>query len=173
MRKAASVLLMVGAGVLGGFLFSWAQSMVHNPGSSYFSDVSLSSPHNEDIGYLVEYGVTTGTSATTYSPSMAVTRDQMASFLMRQTAMDTSMTWAIVDNMYHNGYYFGLQAYQEGRLSYDDYQAIQAEIEWFGQMLTYEGGRMGSPRPDMYSPQALLVAHEALAAQRRERSSER
>jgi len=122
---------------------AWA-AITHQPGSYYFSDVSSFSPHNQDIGYLVEYGVTSGTTETTYSPSMSVTREQMASFLMRQSAVDSLITLLVQDLAYHNGYLYGDQAYQEGRITYDEYQDFQAMAQWWYEMCEYETTAMGS-----------------------------
>jgi hypothetical protein len=49
--------------------------------SSEFSDVPQSSPYKAFIDCLVYYGVTSGTSPTTYSPLQSVERWQMAVFL--------------------------------------------------------------------------------------------
>lgn len=49
--------------------------------SSQFSDVPQSSPYTSFIDCLVYYGVTSGTSPTTYSPAQSVERWQMALFL--------------------------------------------------------------------------------------------
>ena len=51
--------------------------------SSGFEDVPASHANAGDIDCIAYYGITQGTSATTYSPSMAVTREQMALFLTR------------------------------------------------------------------------------------------
>lgn len=48
-----------------------------------FDDIGSGSAHYRDVGRLVAAGITTGTGAGQYSPSMAVSRGQMASFLMR------------------------------------------------------------------------------------------
>ncbi|MFT5202995.1 MAG: hypothetical protein ACI9C1_002392 [Candidatus Aldehydirespiratoraceae bacterium] len=52
-------------------------------GATPFTDVSLTSFARDDIGCIFGLGVTTGTSATTYSPADNVTREQMAAFLAR------------------------------------------------------------------------------------------
>ncbi len=52
-------------------------------GSPTFTDVDSSSFAYGDIGCIASLGITTGTSATTYSPDDSVTREQMASFLAR------------------------------------------------------------------------------------------
>ncbi len=52
-------------------------------GSSDFTDVPAGHTNAGDIDCIAYYGVTKGTSATTYSPLMSVTREQMALFLTR------------------------------------------------------------------------------------------
>ena len=52
-------------------------------GPNPFGDVSAGSFAFNDIGCIRLLGLTTGTSATTYSPAAAVTREQMAAFLAR------------------------------------------------------------------------------------------
>ncbi len=48
-----------------------------------FEDVPVGHDNAGDIDCIAYYGITKGTSATTYSPSMSVTREQMALFLTR------------------------------------------------------------------------------------------
>ena len=48
-----------------------------------FTDVSSTSFAKDDIDCIKYFGVTDGTSATTYSPGDSVTREQMALFLIR------------------------------------------------------------------------------------------
>ncbi|MEM8746211.1 MAG: S-layer homology domain-containing protein [Actinomycetota bacterium] len=50
---------------------------------SVFVDVAPTSFAYFDVGCIADLGVTTGTSATTYSPGNVVTREQMASFVAR------------------------------------------------------------------------------------------
>ena len=52
------------------------------PGAE-FADVPSAHPNAGDIDCIAYYGVTQGTSATTYSPIMSVTREHMALFLTR------------------------------------------------------------------------------------------
>ncbi len=52
-------------------------------GSADFEDVPASHANAGDIDCIAYYGITKGTSATTYSPSMSVTREHMALFLTR------------------------------------------------------------------------------------------
>ena len=48
-----------------------------------FVDVSPTSFAKDDFGCIYEFGITTGTSATTYGPYDLVTREQMGAFLGR------------------------------------------------------------------------------------------
>ncbi len=48
-----------------------------------FTDVAGSSFASEDVGCLAELGITTGTTATTFSPGQPVTREETAAFLGR------------------------------------------------------------------------------------------
>lgn len=50
---------------------------------SVFSDVDEDDAHAKEISCIAAYGITEGTTATTYSPGRAVPRDQMASFIVR------------------------------------------------------------------------------------------
>jgi len=67
------------------FLGRIYRAVTKNPctGSPTFVDVDSSSFAFGDIGCIASLGITTGTSATTYSPDDSVTREQMASFLAR------------------------------------------------------------------------------------------
>jgi hypothetical protein len=58
-----------------------------NAPSSDFEDVPSGHANAGDIDCIAYYGITKGTSATTYSPAMAVTREHMALFLMRLAAL--------------------------------------------------------------------------------------
>lgn len=52
-------------------------------GPSPFSDVPAGQYYTEAVGWLASSGITTGTSATTFSPDDVVSRAQMATFLWR------------------------------------------------------------------------------------------
>jgi hypothetical protein len=51
--------------------------------STPFDDVAATSFAADDVGRIYGLNITTGTSATTYSPDVPVTREQMAAFLAR------------------------------------------------------------------------------------------
>lgn len=51
--------------------------------SSGFIDLARTSPNAGDIDCIAYYGITKGTSENTFSPSMSVSREQMALFLVR------------------------------------------------------------------------------------------
>ncbi len=55
-------------------------------GTSDFTDVPSGHENAGDINCIAYYGITQGTSATTYSPLMSVTREHMALFLTRLAA---------------------------------------------------------------------------------------
>ncbi|MEQ8840500.1 MAG: S-layer homology domain-containing protein [Acidimicrobiales bacterium] len=71
------------------FLHRLAGAPDGNPAHG-FSDVPDSSFYAEAVRWLKDQGITTGTSATTYSPNDNVTRGQMAAFLFR---MATDSDW--------------------------------------------------------------------------------
>ncbi|MBQ7103518.1 MAG: S-layer homology domain-containing protein, partial [Anaerotignum sp.] len=48
-----------------------------------FGDVRNSDSYGEAVGWAVEKGITSGTSATTFSPDMGCTRGQIMTFLYR------------------------------------------------------------------------------------------
>ncbi|MDE0121492.1 MAG: S-layer homology domain-containing protein, partial [bacterium] len=52
-------------------------------GDAGFEDVPASHGNAGDINCIAYYGITKGTSATTYAPLASVTREEMALFLMR------------------------------------------------------------------------------------------
>jgi hypothetical protein len=63
-------------------LYSVTSGDVPPAGSAAFEDIAASFARDE-IATLVGLGVTSGTTATTFSPAAAVTREQMAVFLVR------------------------------------------------------------------------------------------
>ena len=126
---AALVLLVSTACVL------YAQTITHHGGAYYFSDCSATSPHDEDIGWLYEYGITQGFPDGTYGPSLNVTREQMASYVMRQTAADTALSVFVTDEALFGGYYT-YDAYFQGYITWEEYQAIQAMLDWYFALLS-------------------------------------
>jgi hypothetical protein len=65
------------------FLYRLAGSPSWNQSSCGFKDVSSSNQFAKPICWMRDTGITTGTSATTYSPNTAVPRQQMVAFLHR------------------------------------------------------------------------------------------
>jgi hypothetical protein len=137
--RTASILI---AGVAIGLLAAAAWAY-HAPGSSYFTDVSSLSPHNHDIGFCVEAGVTSGTGPDLYSPSLPVSRDQMASFLMRELAFTSALMPFWVDEVLFDGD-ITYDLYLQGYITYEEYEAILALIEWNLQLLDYQVSVMSS-----------------------------
>ena len=142
MKRLLWCLLMVLCGFLGGAIFCWASGAYHQPGSAYFADVSESSVHDDDIGYLYEAGVAKGFSATIYGPTLPITREQMASFLGRTSAEVYLLTMCSADWNFADGYFTGYTAYQEGRITYAQYQANAAAMEWATDAMRYEFSQM-------------------------------
>jgi len=70
--------LVVAGGVAGSLTTVWA---THD-----FPDVPESSPHHDDISWLVAQGITSGFGDGTFKPQNPVARQQMASFLRRYNA---------------------------------------------------------------------------------------
>jgi hypothetical protein len=168
---------ILGAALTMFVLSAWA-AIPHYAGSDYFSDVSSSSPHNHDIGYLVEYGVTQGTDATHYSPSLPVTREQMASFIMRQTTSDIALSVFVTDLVLFDGYY-AYQAYLDGYVTWEEYQALQDSLDWYLSLLDYQAAAMASetagegPRASasqLLDPNALSAVLSALRESQAARS---
>lgn len=69
-------------GQMAAFLARFGEYAEDSPASG-FSDVVADSFYEEAVDWLVEHEITTGTSATTFSPDDFVTRSQMAAFLWR------------------------------------------------------------------------------------------
>ena len=82
-----TVVIALLAGFAGAFAYALVGEPLHLPGSDYFSDVSADSPHSEDIGFAVEAGITMGVTPDLYGSGLPVSREQMASFQMRDLAM--------------------------------------------------------------------------------------
>ncbi len=102
-RLMCAVLLVVA--LMGGFLGAFVYAQVadwgtHQPGSYYYDDVAVDSPHSDDIGYLREAGITRGLTDTTYGPTLDVNRQQMASYEARDFA--AGVAFATVLLPYYN-----------------------------------------------------------------------
>ena len=69
-------------GQMAAFLERYAQ-VDGAPGTHGFADVPAGAFYDGSVSFLVDRAITTGTSATTYSPGDPVTRAQMAAFLWR------------------------------------------------------------------------------------------
>lgn len=68
-------------GQMAAFLERYAQTV--GDASHGFGDVPSGAYYETSVGFLVERGITTGTSPTTYAPDEVVSRAQMAAFLWR------------------------------------------------------------------------------------------
>ena len=164
-RKALTAMMVVVLGFAGAALFAAVDRYiyVHHPGSFYFLDVASDSPHNEDIGYATEYGVVSGYGDGTYHPNEAVTREQMASFVMRSSAVDPVVAVLIVDNDYFAGYYYGITALQEGRITAEEYETFQSFLDWWYNMADYQASLAATPREMV---KAIALVKEVMARNR-------
>jgi uncharacterized lipoprotein YddW (UPF0748 family) len=73
-----------------------------------FTDVAPTSVHADAIARIATAGIAAGTSATTYAPTRSVSREQMATFVMRSTAVLVTRGkatppagWPAADDAYH------------------------------------------------------------------------
>lgn len=119
----------------------------HYNGCYYFVDVPCWDSAAHFIGYLVESGVTYGCSWNKFCPGDFVTRKQMAVFLGRQAVAEEIINWMIVDYFYTDGLYFFEQAYQDGDITWEDYQFNLAVLNWaLGRMDYISGGSLSGVR---------------------------
>ncbi|UCC68543.1 MAG: S-layer homology domain-containing protein [Armatimonadota bacterium] len=102
----------------------------HYPGSYYFSDCSPESPHDSDIGYLYESGIANGFTPDIYGPELPTSRQEMASFVARTEAVIYWLTFMSVDWNFFDGYYTGEWAYNDGRITLEEYQTATRVMEW-------------------------------------------
>lgn len=75
------VMIAADAGALGDFATEFG--LVLKPRPQPFADVDPEAYYADAVGWAQLFGITTGTSATTFSPNQVVTRAQMATFLHR------------------------------------------------------------------------------------------
>ncbi len=66
--------------------YLWKLAGSPKTGTSNFSDVSANADYAQAVAWAVEQGVTSGTSATTFSPDATCTRGQIVTFLYRALA---------------------------------------------------------------------------------------
>jgi outer membrane protein assembly factor BamB len=85
-------------------VFLWRNADKPTPtGPHNFTDVPTTSFANTAIAWLVEAGITTGTTPTTFSPNNQVTRAEMAVFLWRNTCPLPGPNLGIVTTLAGNG----------------------------------------------------------------------
>jgi len=78
-------------GMAGAVSWSWAQPLLHQPGSAYFDDVPPASPLNDDIGWAFECGAMHGDVWPTHDERLfqtgyATLRGDAAGYLMATMA---------------------------------------------------------------------------------------
>jgi len=147
--KARWIVLLFAVCLLGGGIGGFAGTIggkalgdyLHFAGSDYFPDVSVTSSYNDDIGSVREYNIAGGYWDGTYRPDEAVTRGQMAAFLMRSSAADYTNAALMVDYLYFGGLYFGERAYTEGRLDETNYRVYTAQWNWLQGQVAHQWER--------------------------------
>ena len=128
-------------GQMAAFLYRMVASPTFTPTSTQIKQIKDISAFQKEILWLISTGVSTGTSATTYSPNASVTRGQMAAFLHRY-AIAMGKTSA-------NGQYSS---------NFKDVNQFSNDIGWLKTM-----GITTGTSPTTYSPNA-PVTREQMAA---------
>ncbi|HUW10771.1 MAG TPA: S-layer homology domain-containing protein [Anaerolineae bacterium] len=82
---------------LGQYVFGQEEEPLHRSGAEYYEDVSAESPHADDIGFAREAGIARGFSDTEYGPGWVVSREQMATFEMRDFTAGIVFALRVVD----------------------------------------------------------------------------
>ena len=113
-----------------------------------FNDVPSSHPNANDIACIAYYGITKGTTHTTYSPSTPVTRWQMALFLTR-----------LADRV-------GITVPQPGPISFTDTGGLEAETQQAISQLAQMGVTKGTTGSTFSPGQPVTRGQMALLIQR-------
>lgn len=83
----------------------WIESLVKKPNP--FIDVAENSYYHDAVMWAVEEGITSGTSANTFSPGMITTRAQMVTFLWRTVGMpEATLANSNFNDMDKDSYYY-------------------------------------------------------------------
>lgn len=91
-------------GQLATFLYRYAGSPTVSGGND-FVDVSPTAYYADAVTWMVNEGITTGTSATTFSPNAGVTRGQLAAFLYRFAGSPAVNSEATFEDVARGAYY--------------------------------------------------------------------
>jgi len=123
----------------------------HYVGSAYYMDVAAGSAHDEDIGYAREAGIIRGYTDDIYGPADAVSREQMATFEMRDVA------FGLVVGLRMAEWYHGLQPWMPDMpLPIDEEFQRDAQLfRWAADVIDHQA----AARPDdaVWGPE--LYAH--------------
>ena len=93
--------------------------------TSKFTDVSMGSWYAEPVTWAIEQGITSGTSATTFSPNETCTNAQVLTFIWRACGGPEPEGLNPFSDVKESNYYYkpALWAYERGIISGDDFQA--------------------------------------------------
>lgn len=131
--------------------------------ATIFSDVSTDSYYYDAVNWAVSEGITTGTSATTFSPTATCTRGQVATFLWRALGSpEPEMTDNAFADVSKDAYY-----YKAVLWAYENYITNGTTATTFspdstctsGQIITFLWRALGEPKADV----SLLPANEQSA----------
>lgn len=95
------------------FLWRAAGSPEPKAAVNPFNDVSTSDYYSKSVLWAVEQGITSGTSATTFSPSNTCTNAQVITFLWRAEGSPSASGNSALANSYGNSYYTNAVAWAD------------------------------------------------------------
>ena len=120
------------------------------PESPVFADVSASAYYADAVKWAVEQGITSGTSATTFSPDMSCTRAQIVTFLWRANGSPKADGANPFTDVSADAYYYDavLWAVKEGITSGTSDTTFSPNVSCTrAQMVTFLWRAAGSPQP--------------------------
>ena len=112
----------------------------HYPGSAYYADIEAGTAHDEDIGYAREAGIVRGYSNVIYGPAWVVSREQMATFEMRDFTLGLVLALRMSGVLHSYGAYV-----PSSDLTVEERQRRDSQLlKWTADLIEHEG----RSRPD-------------------------
>lgn len=137
------------------------------PGSIAFTDVASSAYYYDAVKWAVENGITSGTSATTFSPDASCTRAQMVTFLWRANGSPKAAGANPFTDVNADAYYYDavLWAVENGITSGTSATAFSPDMTVTrGQTVTFLHRANGSPAVSGSNPFTDVAADAYYAA---------
>ena len=126
----------------------------HYVGSAYYTDVAADSAHDEDIGYAREAGIIRGYTEDIYLPAGIVSREQMATYEMRDVAL------GLVLGLHMGSWWDGLKMwFPDSNLTPEEEARLNVQLfRWSADLIDHQA----RARPDdaIWGPE--LYAHTSL-----------